>query len=563
MPNARLLTLLAATLVAAGPLNAATDYDPLRTIAVQDGGRTKPLDTFARETARRVSGAKPFTGGESVAGLDPVEWVVSMLAGAHSWHQAPIVRVTHAGLRNAARLPAGRDRFSFNELATHEPFVSAAESVHEKLRRGGRLDPVEQEVATLYDTLSVMAGLFSGESLRIVPPPSRDPREAWLSLADLEKLPEGQARRLRSLLSALLSAYQAGDREAVRASGTALRTRLAEMGGGAYPSSQDLATELRYNALKPFRLAWVAYLVAFLLLLASFPLQSRPMAWSGIGFAGLGLGVHSYGMLLRMLISGRPPVTNMYESVIFVAWGAIVFALVFEAVYRTRYFAACAAGLAVVCLILADNVPILDGSIAPLVPVLRDNMWLTVHVLTITLGYAAFLLAMGIGHLNLALYFFAPGRTPLLKTMSLFLYRALQVGTLFLAAGTLLGGVWASYSWGRFWGWDPKETWALIALLGYLAVLHARFTGWLRDFGMAVGSIVGFLLVLMAWYGVNFILGTGLHSYGFGSGGYAWIFGFVAFEAAVIAAAFVRKHRSAGAPAACRAAEVGVSSAIS
>jgi cytochrome c-type biogenesis protein CcsB len=559
MPNARRLTLLAAALVAAGPVRAGTELDPLRTIAVQDGGRAKPLDTFARETARRVSGARPFTGGESVAGLDPVEWVVSMLAGAHSWRQAPVVRVTHAGLREAARVPAGKDRFSFNELATHEPFVRAAEAVHEKLRRGERLDPIEQEIATLYDTLSVMAGLFSGESLRIVPPPSGDPHDTWLSLGELDRLPEGHARRVRSLLSALLSAYRAGDHEGVHAAGSALKTRLAEMGAGVYPSSRDLATELRYNTLKPFRLAWVAYLVAFLLMLASFPLQSRLMAWSGIGAAALGFGVHSYGMVLRTFISGRPPVTNMYESVIFVAWGAVLFALVFEAVYKTRYFATCAAGLAVVCLILADNVPILDGSIAPLAPVLRDNMWLTVHVLTITLGYAAFLLAMGIGHLNLAFYFFAPRRAALLKTMSLFLYRALQVGTLFLAAGTLLGGVWASYSWGRFWGWDPKETWALIALLGYLAVLHGRFAGWFREFGMAVGSIVGFLLVLMAWYGVNFILGTGLHSYGFGSGGYAWIGGFVAFEALVIVAAFVRKHRTAP----CPAVEVGVSSAFS
>jgi cytochrome c biogenesis factor len=109
--------------------------------------------------------------------------------------------------------------------------------------------------------------------------------------------------------------------------------------------------------------------------------------------------------------------------------------------------------------------------------------------------------------------------------------------------GTMLGGVWASYSWGRFWGWDPKETWALIATLGYLAILHARFTGWIKDFGMAVGALLGYLLVLMAWYGVNFVLGTGLHSYGFGSGGYWYVGGFVAFELAVIAAATLRRRQ--------------------
>jgi ABC-type transport system involved in cytochrome c biogenesis permease subunit len=224
-----------------------------------------------------------------------------------------------------------------------------------------------------------------------------------------------------------------------------------------------------------------------------------------------------------------------------VAWGAVVLALVFEALYRGRVAATCASGLAVVALLLADNVPILDGSIAPLVPVLRDNMWLTLHVLTITLGYAAFFLAMGLGHLNLGLFMLAPGRTALLKSLSLFLYRSLQVGTFFLAVGTLLGGVWASYSWGRFWGWDPKETWALIALLGYLTVLHGRLLGWLKDFGLAVGSIAGFLLVLMAWYGVNYVLGTGLHAYGFGSGGAGWMLAFAVAEMVIIVLALARQ----------------------
>ena len=115
-----------------------------------------------------------------------------------------------------------------------------------------------------------------------------------------------------------------------------------------------------------------------------------------MAFLIAGFLVHAYGMVLRMMISGRPPVTNMYESVIWVAWGAMLFALIFEFVYKARYIAACAAAVAVISLILADNVPILDGSIDPLVPVLRDNMWLTIHVLTITLGVRGLL--PGHGH---------------------------------------------------------------------------------------------------------------------------------------------------------------------
>jgi cytochrome c-type biogenesis protein CcsB len=516
------------------------ELDPLRTIAIQDGGRTKPLDTFARETARRIVGAKPF-GFESVRGLDPVEWVLAMLAAPEAWRETPLVKVTHAGLRQAAGLTAGKDVYSFQELVTHKGFLDAADKVHQKVQtdREARLDPIEREISTLYDSLSILAGIFSGEGLRIIPP--RDDKATWFSLADLDKVDSASVQRVKTLLQALVIAYRDGDRASVGASAAALNRRLAELAPGVYPKAKELGIEVHYNRFKPFRTTWLLYLFGFLCLLASFPLASRPATFAGFGLLGAGFLTHAYGMVLRMTITGRPPVTNMYESVIWVAWGAMLFALIFEAVYKVRYFAVCASALATFCLILADNVPILDGSIEPLVPVLRDNMWLTVHVLTITLGYAPFTLAMGIGHLNLGLYFFAPGRTVLFKSLSNFLYRALQVGTLFLATGTMLGGVWASYSWGRFWGWDPKETWALIALLGYLAILHGRMIGWFREFGTAVGSIIGYLGVLMAWYGVNFVLGTGLHSYGFGSGGYAYVGGFVAFEVLVIVAALLRR----------------------
>ena len=535
-----LLTLSLLALSLPSPLLAGPEVAPLRGIAIQSGGRTKPLDTFARETARRVTGAKPF-GFESVEKLEPTEWVLSMVASPDRWRGEPIIKVTHAGLRSAAGLPEDKDHYSFQELVSHEGFMGAVENVHAKLRAEEELDPVEGELANLYDTLSVMNGIMSGEALRIIPHPN-DPKATWYSIADLSNPQVPQAQRIRALMSSLVTAYAAGDRPGVQTASAGLASRLAAVAPQVYPAEKDLAMEVHYNRSKPFRTAWLLYLLGFLALIASFPLASKAFARTGIALVVGGFLFNGYGMLLRTMISGRPPVTNMYETVVFVAWGGVLFALIFEGVYRARYFAATAAGLATLCLILADNVPILDGAIAPLVPVLRDNMWLTVHVLTIMLGYAAFTLAMGLGHLNLGLYFFAPGKASLLKSLSLFLYRALQVGTLFLAVGTLLGGVWASYSWGRFWGWDPKETWALIALLGYLAILHGRFVGWIRDFGLAVGSILGYLLVLMAWYGVNFVLGTGLHSYGFGSGGYTYIGGFVAFEIAVIVAALLRRR---------------------
>ena len=556
----RASVLCLAALAFARPLAAASAVDDFSLLAVQDGGRTKPLDTFARETARRVSGARPF-GGESVMGLDPVEWILALLAEPERWQDEVMIRISSNELRTAVALPAARNTFSFRELAGHRPLLDAATRVHDKLGRDERLEPVEQEIATLYDTLALIQGIFSGQALHVVPHGST-PEAAWLSLADLDAMKAPEARVVKERLSALLTAYQAGDRTEVARAASAFRTAVSQLAPGAYPSDADLRREVRYNALKPFRLAWLLYLLGFLVLLAGFPLATRIVSRLGIAVLSAGFAVHSYGMVLRTLVSGRAPVTNMYETVVFAAWGAILLALIFEAVYKAGHFAACAAALAVISLLLADNVPIMDASIQPLVPVLRDNFWLTLHVLTITLGYAAFLLALGIGHLNLGLYFFAPGRPSLLKTLSRFLYRVLQVGTLFLAVGTLLGGVWASYSWGRFWGWDPKETWALIALLGYLALLHGRFAGWIREFGMAVGAILGFLLVLMAWYGVNFILGTGLHSYGFGSGGVLWTLGFAAFEVLVVVAALTRQ-RSLATEAATPALEAAGASTVS
>lgn len=544
----RLLVPSLITLSLAAPLapeaRAGAELDPLRQLAVQDGGRVKPLDTFARELARRVAGPRPF-GLDRVAGLEPVEWLLASMASPTHWQAQPIVRVTHAGLRQAAGLAADRDRFSFAELAEAAGLERAVAAARARVAGGAEPSPTERELLELYDTLLAYQAAMAGEAPRLVPRPA-DPRAAWLAPAELATpaaadVPDLQ--NLRLLATAIVSGWREGDRPTAAASAASLSRRLAELAPAAYPSESELRREVRYNRLKPFRGAWLLFLPGFLFILASAALGSRVLR--ALGYAALVAGflLTSYGLLLRTLIAGRPPLTNMYETIVFVAWGGVAIALAFEAVYRTHLFAACAGLLGTLALVIADSVPIFDGSISPLVPVLRDNTWLTVHVLTIMLGYAALTLAMGLGHLNLGLYFFRPAEAGLQKRLALFLHRTLQVGTLFLALGTLLGGVWASYSWGRFWGWDPKETWALIALLGYLAVLHGRFAGWVKDFGMAVGAILGYLLVLMAWYGVNYVLGTGLHSYGFGSGGHAYVAAFVAFEAAVVAAALARRRQ--------------------
>jgi ABC-type transport system involved in cytochrome c biogenesis permease subunit len=232
------------------------------------------------------------------------------------------------------------------------------------------------------------------------------------------------------------------------------------------------------------------------------------------------------------------------------------------------------AAVALLTAYLACYAPIFDQSISPLMPVLRHNFWLTSHVLTITASYGAGALAWALGNLALTHYLFGRYRDPvagtlpadiagehrpagnyqappealtrrapeICNTLGGYNYRSTQVAVLLLAAGTILGALWADVSWGRFWGWDPKEVWALVSLLVYLAVLHGRYAGWFGNFGLAVGAVVGATSILMAWYGVNFWIGSGKHFYGGGSGGVGWVLSAVALNWAYVLAAAIRYH---------------------
>jgi cytochrome c-type biogenesis protein CcsB len=248
-----------------------------------------------------------------------------------------------------------------------------------------------------------------------------------------------------------------------------------------------------------------------------------------------------------MFVTGWAPVTNMYETVVWVGGAAAVLGLALAWSAGAPVAAVAGTTVAALACVVGDVMPpALGRSIAMLPPVLQSNLWLTVHVLTVVSSYAAFALATVLA--NVALWRLQASRsTPALQTAAdpsdrnpppsatggepshvpVLIYRCIQVGVVLIAAGTVLGALWADVSWGRFWGWDPKEVWALIVLLAYLALLHARSAGYVREFGWCAGAVVCFLTVLMSWYGVNFVLGAGLHSYGFGAGGAGYVMAYV------------------------------------
>ena len=234
------------------------------------------------------------------------------------------------------------------------------------------------------------------------------------------------------------------------------------------------------------------------------------------------------------------------------SWRRGIFAAEAPEVYRRKSFGLVVAAVAFAGTFIAWFFPIPGKQFSPLQPVLRDNFWLTIHVLTIVSSYAAGALAWGLGILSLGHYLLGSypkgrdGRTrgpEACVELAGYIYKAMQVAVILLAAGTILGGLWADVSWGRFWGWDPKEVWALVSLLAYMVILHGRYAGWIGNFGLAAGAVLGAAVIGMSWYGVNFLLGAGLHSYGFGQGGQTEFFAFLVANFVLLAAAGWRMRR--------------------
>ena len=500
--------------------NAGASTAVLGELAVQDAGRLKPFDTFARETLQLIHGRQTYNGRSAV------EVVMTWMLVPEHWEKEEFLKIGYAPLKEALKVPLEKSYFSPRALMANDRLALLVTDLQEKQSRREKLSPFDQAVQTLQSQIGIFMQIRSADHVRLVPPIEGD---RWLSLREL---PETLQPLFHNITTEFVEFIRSGGgnsanlREAVEVFQAGARAQNPAL----YPSQKLLNLEISYNQWAPFQKAWIFLVLALIAIALEYFFTRKVFYRVAWVFTALGFISLITGFALRVYISGRPPVSNMYESVIWVSFGVLLFSMVFEFIYRRRFTMAAGSLVATLCLVVADlGANILDPSLHPLEPVLRSNFWLIVHVLTITISYAAFFLAFALGDVGLVCYLKDSKRfKSQIDFLALGCYRAIQVGVVLLAAGTILGGVWADYSWGRFWGWDPKETWAFIALMGYLALLHARLIGWVRQLGILAGSVGAFSLVLMAWYGVNYVLGAGLHSYGFGAGGVQYVAAFVA-----------------------------------
>ena len=523
------------------------DFKQWGLLAIQDGGRRKPVDTFAKETLIRITGRSTYTD-KTGRTWRPNDFVLSSLIETHDWKNEPMVLISSGQLVEQLGLDKTQRRFSFAQLTGSAELQRLVTEAQALKRAEKPLTRVQQEALSVSDRLALLARVMDGRALLIVPAPANE-TDPWVepALGGSRYYADAQFAPIQTQLQTVANAYVQGDGFNLNRAANQLREDLRALSPSVYLRDQQLRLEYFYNHFEAFyRAIWCYGIALVILITAHLRKRGRFLQNIGVAVAILGLAFQASGIVMRCMIAGRPPVTNMYESIIWVSFAVSFFGMIFFVRYRAPVYLLAALPVTLIALLLVHQMPIaMPSSIDPLVPVLRDNFWLTIHVLTITLSYAAFALAMGFGHILLWRYARNPAAARADAPMHFWLYRVLQLGVLLLAAGTILGGVWANYSWGRFWGWDPKETWALIALLCYILALHGRLAGWWTQFGLAVASVVCFLAVLMAWYGVNFVLGKGLHSYGFGIGGETYVAIFVALDLLFVAFAIWRYRRSA------------------
>lgn len=495
------------------PLPDAATAEALATLPVQHDGRVMPLETLAREAVWRVTGSH-----DGFWRADAVSLALGWSFHPEAWATRPVVRLGSEELALALGLPPAASHASFQEILGSGEVRSLMTEAREAeaASESGKLPPRLEEAGELESRLLWLQSFLTRSALA-TEPVAGDPVARWGGLpASITTVDE-------------LAGWYAGRRAAPPE---------------GWPGEAAMEREVLYNRVHPTRLAWWLLVPATLLSLLALRKPGRLPDWLAAAGLVAGFAVMTWGILARWQVAGRIPASNMYESLLFLGWGVGLFALVAAAVMKNRLVIFNAAAMAALTMALTDLLP-LDPFIHPMAPVLSGTPWLAIHVPIIMVSYSVLALGVLIAHLQIGIEIFRPARRQAAARMNDLLYWYMHVGAILLVAGILTGSIWAASSWGRYWGWDPKEVWSLIAFLAYMAILHGRFDRIVGSFGVAAASIVAFWTVLMTYVGVNYVLSAGLHSYGFGSGGVVqWMGGIALAEVAFLFVGYLAHRRN-------------------
>ncbi len=499
---------------------------PWKSLAIQHNGRVKPFDTFSREILKTIYGRESF---EKRSAIDVI---LSWLIIPDHWEKKPFLLIEKGDLKKSLGLDTTLKRFSPEDLKTNQKLILQLTELQSLRQKKEPLDDYFKSLESLEKKLRLYESIKTSWLLRISPTQGQ---KQWLSPSEMQGDSLKRFQKVIANYIQFISKKVEGGKKSEKHLED-LKISLEEFKSSAFVGGQSqwyqeakIQAEIFYNEFKPFKVAALFYLLFLVVVSALFLIKRVPLMFWSLPLVVFGFLSHGFGMFLRSYIMSRPPVSDMYETVLWVPWIALIAGFIFY-LQKSRLVFIASVILAFFCLFLINTAPqVLDGRLQPLEAVLRSSFWLSTHVLIITMSYSFFFLAFVLGDMGLIYYIFHKSdKLKLVKKMFQPIYRSLQWGVILLTAGTILGAIWADYSWGRFWGWDPKESWALISLLSYLALLHGRFIGLVKPLSFSVASVLMFFLVVMAWYGVNFILGKGLHSYGFGFGGLEYVGGFFA-----------------------------------
>jgi ABC-type transport system involved in cytochrome c biogenesis permease subunit len=533
------LALVYVVLIAAKPEHTGEHWREYARIPVCADGRVKPLDTFARNSMMQLSARQAVrTDGRTESAT---EWIVELMSAPSKAGARNVFRIDHPDVVAMLGVAdAKRTRFSFSEVEPkiNEVFRQAelAEQTSAKTR-----DPFQREVIQLANRLSLYIRIARMETPLMIAPVN--PGEEWRPLADVVQNPalanQESAAAVISILQARATSDAARADTEAEAYNTLLRAKI--------PHILDTAEhETLFNRVEPFYQSSVLYVLAFVL--ACFALLARQGSAGGwftafnratLAAIAVAFLVHSVGIAARIYLQGRPPVTNLYSSAVFIGWACVPLALVGEWFYRFGFGTLAASLIGFATLVVAHNLSSGGDTMEMMQAVLDSNFWLATHVVVITIGYSATVLA---GFLAIA-YILGGVLTPLLrgepvKTLPRMIYGVICFASITSFVGTVLGGIWADQSWGRFWGWDPKENGAALIVAWNILILHARWGGMVKDRGVAAMAVFGNAVTAWSWFGTN-MLGVGLHSYGFMDSAVFWLVSFCVAQLAVMAVALV------------------------